>query len=82
MQRSKPGQPQVYRHIIENLDWLKHQEGTTQSELDTLKVIQENLASLAGDPSVSHMLEAKGSGSSGLDLTFEPEIDAVLFGRA
>jgi hypothetical protein len=82
MQGSKPGQLQVYRQIIENLDWLKHQEGTTQSELDTLKVIQENLAGLAGDPRLSQMLEAKGSGSFGFNLTFEPEIAAVLFGRA
>lgn len=52
MERARPEELRVYRNLIENLESLKHREGTTMGELSSLVEIQRNLtslASLAGD---------------------------------
>lgn len=69
MERARPEEIRVYQNVIENLESLKHREGTTNSELNTLAQIQKNLAGLAANMAGFQPQGGNAFGSFGLGLT-------------
>ncbi len=70
MDRRESEEWRAYQSLINNLESLKRQEGTTRAEMHALTNIQGNLAKLAGGAANLRARESYSLGSYGSYVAF------------